>query len=81
MSGVEAMRLHAGFSVFATVNQARKKLEAYPGLGNMIAKLEIPDHAPVQIEKTLGRGHHTIWADPDVMLRYVVSILPPTVVR
>ena len=74
----EARRLNAGVSMYATLEQARKKAQAFPFLGDHIACLEIPDDAPVQIERTLpgSRGHYTIWGDPDELLRYVVSIVP-----
>jgi hypothetical protein len=74
--------LHDGISTFATEQQARKKVlgmrERGHNLGDYIARLEIPDDAPgVRIERTLRTpGHHTIWADPDELLKCVVSIVP-----
>lgn len=69
--------LHDGISVFATEQQARKKAQAFPFLGSFIARLEIPDDAPVRIERTLSsRGHHTMWGNPDDLRRYVVSVVP-----
>lgn len=74
----ERMRLNGGISVFNTEQQARKKAIAYPELGSYVARLEVPEDAPgVRIERTLRTpGHHTIWADPDQLLEYVVSIVP-----
>ena len=74
--------LNDGISVFNTEQQARKKVlslrELGINLGDYIARLDIPDGAPgVRIERTLRTpGHHTIWADPDQLLEYVVSIVP-----
>ena len=70
-------RLHDGISVFNTEQQARNKARDYPFLGGFIARLEIPEDAPVRIERTLrSAGHHTIWGDADVLLGYVVSVVP-----
>jgi hypothetical protein len=70
-------RLNDGISVFNTEQQARKRALFYPNLGAYIARLEIPEGAPVRIERTLSTpGHHTIWGDPDDLLMYVVSVVP-----
>jgi hypothetical protein len=71
-------RLHEGVSVFATVGQARKRALRYPFLGSYICRLEIPDDAPVQIERTIKNspGHHTLWGDSAVIRGYVVSVVP-----
>ena len=71
-------RLWDGISVYATEQQARRKVQDYPFLGSFIAQLEIPDQASVRIERTLrrSRGHHTLWGDPAYLLRCVVSVIP-----
>ena len=67
-----------GISVYATAQQARNKAQDYPFLGQFIARLDIPDQAPVRIERTLrrSRGHHTLWGDPAYLLRCVVAVIP-----
>jgi hypothetical protein len=45
-------------------------------LGRYIALLELPRDSPVQIERTLGAGHHTIWGAPEVLLAAVVAVVP-----
>jgi hypothetical protein len=74
----DRQRLHSGISVFATETQARKKASQYPFLGNFIARIELPDDAPVVIERTLrnGPGHHTIWGDPALLCGYVTAVVP-----
>src|SRR4051812_47333572 len=68
-----------GVSVYATEQQARKKARGWAPLfplGSYIARLDLPDTTPITVEKTLGAGHHTLRGDPDVMLGYVVSVVP-----
>lgn len=67
-----------GISVYATEQQARRKVQDYPFLGSFIAQLEIPDQASLRIERTLrrSRGHHTLWGDSAYLLRCVVSVIP-----
>jgi hypothetical protein len=73
----EARRLWDGVSVFATETQARNQAKDFPLLGGYIAQVDVPDDAPVRVERTLRtRGHHTVWADPQVLLRHVVSVEP-----
>jgi hypothetical protein len=65
-----------GVSVFATLSQARNKARNYPGLGRYIAILEIDDAGPIRVARTgLGRGHHTVWADTESLLRCVVAVV------
>ena len=40
-----------------------------------IARLEIPEQGPISYEKTRGRSHFTLWGDPEVIARYVVSVV------
>lgn len=70
--------LHDGISVYATLDQARSKARAFPSLGRFVARLEIPDDAPVTVRRTLpgSRGHHTIWGEPAVLLGYVTAVEP-----
>ncbi len=75
----ETERTYDGISVFATASQARTvvaRAARYRVLGTHIAEMTIPDDAPIHVERTFldQRGHHTLWGDPDVLLRYVTSI-------
>lgn len=73
----EARRLNSGVSMFATEQQARNKAQRYPFLGRHIARLEIPDDAPILVERTTeSRGDYTAWGDPDELRKYVVSVVP-----
>ncbi len=65
-----------GISVYSTLAQARRKGRASPGLGTFVAEVNIPDDADARIERTLGPGHHTVWADARDLLGWVVSIVP-----
>jgi hypothetical protein len=44
-------------------------------MGRYIARLEIPEQGPVSFERTRGRGHSTLWGEPELMLTYVVSVV------
>ena len=72
----EIRRLRSGRSVFQTEAQARRRARAFPVLGRYIAVLEITADSPVQIERTLGPGHHTAWGAPELVLAYVVAVVP-----
>jgi hypothetical protein len=70
-------RLAEGISVSATFEQARNTAQTYPLLGSFIAELAIPEDAPFVTERTLrAPGHHTIWGEPEALLRRVVTIRP-----
>ena len=45
------------------------------GAQGFIARLDIPDGAPVRVERTtLSEGHHTLWGPADLVLEYIVSV-------
>lgn len=70
----ETRRLARGISLFDSLEQARRQARGKPWLGNaFIAELEIP-WALFRIEKTGGRGHHTLWGHPHAILSYVRRI-------
>jgi hypothetical protein len=73
-----ARRTWDGVSVYRTEVQARAKARMYPWMGRFIARLEIPPGAPVRWERTYrhSRGHHTLWAPPEILLRLVVETIP-----
>ena len=72
----EILRLWDGISCWATETQARRTIRSFPHLGTHIARLEIPDGAPIRVERTRGPGHHTVWGDPAVLLSYVTTVTP-----
>ena len=60
--------------MLATERQAVARARRYPWLGTYVAKLELP--SSIRIERTLRtRGHHTVWADPDELLRAVLRVI------
>lgn len=71
----EILRLWDGISCWATEAQARRTIRSFPHLGTHIAILQIPDDAPVRVERTRGPGHHTVWGDPAVLMTYVTSVI------
>jgi hypothetical protein len=70
----EVMRLHSGISCWATEAQARRAMRRYPSLGSHIVALQIPDDAPVKVERTRGPGHHTVWGEPETIAGYAVPV-------
>jgi hypothetical protein len=72
----ETRRLWDGLSVNATEAQARRRARQYPVLGAYIAVLEIPVASSVRVERTTGvPGHHTMWGEPEELLRFVVRVV------
>jgi hypothetical protein len=69
-------RLWSGLSCFATEAQARWNARRFPGHGNFIARLEIDDEDRIQVEKTRGPGHYTLWAEPADLLGHVRAVVP-----
>jgi hypothetical protein len=73
----ERIRLGSGISVYSTQNQARRKAQDLPHLGNYIAVLDVPDEGVLRVERTTrSRGHHTLWGDPEAILAWVVAVRP-----
>ena len=70
------LRLWAGLSVQATETQARNRARDLPRLGVYIARIQIPPDAPILWERTLGRGHYTLWGAPAEIARRVVAVVP-----
>jgi hypothetical protein len=70
----ETVRLNRGISCWATEAQARRIARRYPFRGTYIAVLQIPDGAPVNIERTRGSGHHTVWGAPAQLMAYVTAV-------
>ena len=75
----EPLTLHVwdGISVYQTLAQARRKARDYPFLGQFIAELNLDTDLPrIRIEKTFGRGHHTLWGTAAALRRSVIAITP-----
>jgi hypothetical protein len=76
-AGPELARLWWGVSVYDSERGARKTAQRRAHLGRYVAQLEIPDDAPVRVERTgHGVGHHTVWAEPATLLAYVAEVSP-----
>lgn len=74
-SNAEARRMALGVSVNATLAQGRARAR-YLGFP-FVAEVAVPDVGPIAFERTgSGRGHHTLWGDPDGMLAAVVAVVP-----
>jgi hypothetical protein len=74
---VEARELWDGISVYASWARARRKAGTSPWLGSFIAELRIPpDTSVVARRTTTSREHWTLWAEAQVLLDCVVSVLP-----
>ena len=75
----EPVTLHVwdGISVYQTLAQARRKAHVYSFLGQFIAELNLEMDLPrIRIEKTCGRGHHTLWGTASALRRSIVAITP-----
>lgn len=75
----ETRRLAAGVSVFATLEQARKRARQVRSLRGkrFVAEVRIPAGSAITFERTTRTPeHYTLWGDPDEMLECVVSIVP-----
>ena len=73
----DQLRQWEGISVFATANQARRQARRFPQFGGFIAELKIAAGSEVEVRRTNPRshGHHTIWADPEVVRHTVVRVV------
>jgi hypothetical protein len=64
-----------GVSLFATDVQARRKAQKWSVLGKFIAELDVPTSKFIVLRRTLGRGHHTAWAVPELLLGCAIRSL------
>jgi hypothetical protein len=62
--------------VQATERQALNRARDLPRLGTFVARLDVPADAAITWEKTLGRGHYTIWGDAEQLLGCVGAVVP-----
>jgi hypothetical protein len=68
--------LWRGVSVHDSFEAACAKGTVSPWLGQYVAEIRIPHDVAVRIEQTgRDRSHYTIWADPDALLSWMVSVL------
>jgi hypothetical protein len=73
----ERRRLWNGLSVYATRAQARRTARRFPGLGQYIVALVIPEAGPIRVERTTAQpGHHTLWGFPHQIAECVVAVAP-----
>ena len=73
----ETLRESRGISLYNTLRQARNQAARLQRPEHrFIAELQIPDDAPVTIERTGRRGHHTLWGSPDGILGYITRVAP-----
>jgi hypothetical protein len=66
--------LHSGLSMFDDPAPLIQRI-AQGVLRGVVCEVVILDNAPIRIERTLGRGHYTVWGDPDVLLGCVRGIV------
>ncbi|MCA1666354.1 MAG: hypothetical protein LC793_02930 [Thermomicrobia bacterium] len=74
-----AERWAAGVSMNATPDQVRATAARFVRTRwRFIATLELPTNGQqIQIQRTSGSlGHFTIWGDPEILQRYVITISP-----
>jgi hypothetical protein len=73
----KALREYAGVSVYDTEEHARDNALRNPGIGQFLARLEIPNNAPIEITpvSNLWTGHHNLYGTPEAMLACVVPPL------
>jgi hypothetical protein len=67
-------RLWGGLSFYGTEAQARRNARRFHTHGQYIAGVAIEAGSPIQVERTLGPGHYTVWGEPSALLARVVSI-------
>lgn len=68
--------LASGISLWTTQAQAQRAAREVPKLGRYIARLEFVDSDWPRIEKTLDRGHFTVWGDSALLHASVVQTDP-----
>jgi hypothetical protein len=65
-----------GISMYDSEERARAVASRF-GLGARVAALDLPDDGRFRIERTGRRpGHYTIWGNADVLLTFVVAVIP-----
>lgn len=60
----------------ATAAQAWRNARRFRDQGEFIAVVAIEVDGPIQVEKTRGPGHYTVWGLPHALLDRVVSVEP-----
>ena len=74
---LKARRATTGISAYATEAQARRKAkQLHWEAGRYIARLELPDDTPVEVDRwERGGGHHTLYGPPAALRSYVTDIV------
>jgi hypothetical protein len=76
----ELALLWEGLSVMDTFERAAKVALRFPTNGGYISAVDVPDDGSVIYRRTLRRqGHHTIWADAELLLKRVAWTRPASV--
>jgi len=65
-----------GVSTFDREQEARRTARRFPNTGTLIAELRIPRRADVTVAQTMGRHHYTVWGDPELLVTFVVRVVP-----
>ena len=60
----EPLILHAGVSTFDELAQLLKRFRRSP---MWVAEVTLEEGCGFHIAKTLGRGHYTVWGDPELL--------------
>ena len=68
-------RLYTGISMFSDLVQVHARRVQYPAFPPHTVEVMIPDGAPVEILKTLGRAHYTVIGTAEVLMGYVVRLV------
>lgn len=70
-SGMAAVTPH-----FLAMAKARAKARDFPVLGGYVAELQMPTTGTVTWERSLSRGHFTLFGTPDDLLACVSNVEP-----
>lgn len=68
-------RIASGVSMYDREQDARRTAVKFPATGTYIAELRIPDNAAVVISQTVSRHHYTVWANPELLITFVVRVV------
>lgn len=71
----EKVMMWSGISVWNTEIQARNKARDLPWLGQYIATVVLSASDLIAYQKTNGRGHFTLWGDPQAILDCVTTVV------
>lgn len=72
----ETLRLWSGLSMYSSEGAAHRTARTFPRIGGFLGRVDLEEGDDVQIEKTLGPDHFTIWGDPSLLLSRVAAVVP-----